>query len=248
MIAPTTILDNWVTKATDVFRAFKEIQGNDTSTKTVIALGTWGSGIQATWTSFKQLVEKATEASFKADIVISISSTHMLHNITSCFAVPPAIINSNKDLYPSLAKYSELVKVSYQYRNSLIEVGLSLEFAANAYELKKEPAKIDDVQLYADCYTHSIASVSAACSKRTTFNRVIPQTTVLNIHEKAKNIVYMHENKETFMAKVNYIMNITRWPRFALLVYNVHMADITKGCGYGDPFYLLEDMKRALKS
>lgn len=149
MIAPTTILDNWVTKATDVFRAFKEIQGNDTSTKTVIALGTWGSGIQATWTSFKQLVEKATEASFKADIVISISSTHMLHNITSCFAVPPAIINSNKDLYPSL---------------------------------------------------------------------------------------------------VNYIMNITRWPRFALLVYNVHMADITKGCGYGDPFYLLEDMKRALKS
>ncbi|XP_049526486.1 uncharacterized protein LOC119459458 isoform X2 [Dermacentor silvarum] len=208
MIAPTTILDNWVTKATDVFRAFKEIQGNDTSTKTVIALGTWGSGIQATWTSFKQLVEKATEASFKADIVISISSTHMLHNITSCFAVPPAIINSNKDLYPSLAKYSELVKVSYQYRNSLIEVGLSLEFAANAYELKKEPAKIDDVQLYADCYTHSIASVSA----------------------------------------VNYIMNITRWPRFALLVYNVHMADITKGCGYGDPFYLLEDMKRALKS
>ncbi|XP_065292716.1 uncharacterized protein [Dermacentor albipictus] len=247
MIAPTPTLEHWLRKAKDIFGQFKSIQGNDSSKKTVLALGTWGSGIRSVWQSFKKLVERATEASFKADIVIMISSTNLLYNTSSCSAVPPNVITSRNPMYPSLETYSELVKASYPYSNKLIEVGLSMEFAANVYKLKREPKTIDDVNLYEPCIWHSIGSITVACRKRSSYKIVFEPETVLTMQDGAKDVVYMHDSQRTFNVKVKYIMRLQRWPHFAWLVYNVHMADITNRCNYRGPFYLLGDMKNAFR-
>ncbi|XP_070389656.1 uncharacterized protein [Dermacentor albipictus] len=101
IITKPTVLHQTVLALRPAIEALKNIQGSDPGKTTVIAIGSYdysGSGFMA---KYKDIFAEVV-GTFKADIVIAISSVGSMEDEANCYAAPPNVLTSPILRFPSM--------------------------------------------------------------------------------------------------------------------------------------------------
>ncbi|KAK8769382.1 hypothetical protein V5799_014152 [Amblyomma americanum] len=162
LVAPITKLEQWVNKAKDIFLEFKNVQGNDQSKRTIIAMGTFN--YSSAMAQYADLFRRTIAKDYKADVVIVVSSSNIQEDVTSCRVVPPGALYIPPGNNPSFDVLMNMVKKANQYPDKYKIVGLSLEMAALVYRYHKNITTPGDVRINEPCTQYALVPVDVVSS------------------------------------------------------------------------------------
>ncbi|KAL1435020.1 hypothetical protein MTO96_001569 [Rhipicephalus appendiculatus] len=220
-----------------VVDALKDFQGNFPDTMTIIAIGSYDYSPAGFMDEYKNIVEEVVNT-FKADVVIAISSVGSMEDDDNCYAAPPNVLSSNLTRFPSLESHWHFLKASTTYSNARTIVGLSYEMATLMYVLKKDVTSVANA-IYERCTGIALTSRDAVCGQRTTLDMeaqyidkpyMIFGTFVRN--SSRRNVAfseYFLSAREKFDQARRNFGRIRR--RAAFVLFNVHLVDVRKKCG-----------------
>ncbi|KAH6926047.1 hypothetical protein HPB50_013453 [Hyalomma asiaticum] len=165
-----------------VVEALKDLQGSDPDRRTVIAVGSYDYSGQSFVNEYDYIIREIVET-FKADIVIAISSVSSMEDEDKCFAAPPNVLSTVKERFPSMETHWRFIQNSTTYSNSKTLVGVSLEMATLMYVLKQDASNLMDA-LYARCRGFTLTSRDAFFLARRDYGRIRHRAALMlfNVH------------------------------------------------------------------
>ncbi|KAH7973195.1 hypothetical protein HPB52_022754 [Rhipicephalus sanguineus] len=158
MVTDATHVAANVNKAKLIIDRLKDLQGNDATRKTMIALGLSDYSEPDAWNLYSSQFRVAVERT-KADTVFALSSVGSQQSGANCVAVPPAVFDIAKlpdaaeaqsAPFPNLKRHATLVAADVRYGRSNVKLGLSFEMGTLVYKFETnqdEPEK----SVYAKC-------------------------------------------------------------------------------------------------
>ncbi|XP_070389654.1 uncharacterized protein [Dermacentor albipictus] len=236
IITKPTVLHQTVLALRPAIEALKNIQGSDPGKTTVIAIGSYdysGSGFMA---KYKDIFAEVV-GTFKADIVIAISSVGSMEDEANCYAAPPNVLTSPILRFPSMESHWPLVRHNATYANGETLVGLSFEMGALIYVLKQDAKSLND-SAYASCMEAGMTSQDAIC----TFSKNVDKKNQWLKEPYMVYGTYIHNNTKRHVAFSEYFTSVREkytkavrifgslHHRSALLMFNVHLGDVRKKC------------------
>ncbi|XP_070389657.1 uncharacterized protein [Dermacentor albipictus] len=236
IITKPSVLHQTVLAVRPAIEALKNIQGRDPGKTTVIAIGSYdysGSGFMA---KYKDIFAEVV-GTFKADIVIAISSVGSMENEANCYAAPPNVLISPILRFPSMESHWPLVRHNATYANGETLVGLSFEMGALIYVLTQDAKSLND-SAYASCTEAGMTSQDAICP----FSKNIDKKNQWLKEPYMVYGTYIHNNTKRHVAFSEYFTSLREkytkarrifgslHHRSALLMFNVHLGDVRKKC------------------
>ncbi|KAL1482728.1 hypothetical protein MTO96_033598 [Rhipicephalus appendiculatus] len=125
-----------------IIKKLKELQGSDPKAKTVLAFGPYEYSADFMTTIQAEFTDAVN--TFKADIVIAITSTGWLASEGDCKATPPNSINTDKLGHTVLESHWFAVSAKTNFSKPSIITGLSFELSALKYIMVENPTSLND--------------------------------------------------------------------------------------------------------
>ncbi|KAL1479816.1 hypothetical protein MTO96_051554 [Rhipicephalus appendiculatus] len=233
-----------------IIAKLKELQGSDPKAKTVLAFGPneysadFMTTIQAEFTNAVN--------TFKADIVIAITSTGWLASEGDCRATPPNSINTDKLGHTVLESHWFAVSAKTIFSKPSIITGLSFELSALKYIMVENPTSLNDsvfrpVLVRTEDWDkkRSATTVISLEAPRTT--SAIPYTRTASSPVRRKSLTWSEYNDSLAIKFLNALNDLGELRKeTAWLLYNVHNEGPTNGCP-GTSFTVLKHFRAALK-
>ncbi|KAL3235229.1 hypothetical protein MRX96_022518 [Rhipicephalus microplus] len=145
MVTSVKTWDDSMNRARGTIAKLKEIQGDDSNRKIVIALGLFDYNEPNAWDKYRKGFRDAVENTM-ADTVIAISSMSMVESSDTCYAAPTSVLDSSRlqdparttaKSYPDLKTHAALVSANVMYNKNSTRLGLSFEMGALFYSLNE---------------------------------------------------------------------------------------------------------------
>ncbi|XP_070389658.1 uncharacterized protein [Dermacentor albipictus] len=238
IITKPTVLYQTVLALRPAIEALKNIQGSDPGKTTVIAIGSYDYSVSGFMAKYKDIFAEVV-GTFKADIVIAISSVGSMEDEANCYAAPPNVLTSPILRFPSMRSHWHLVSSNTtRYINNNILVGLSFEMGALIYVLKKDARNLNS-SAYAECTNFGMTSRDVICATRKHVDRdeqLLRRpyfiygtflTTSTNRHVAFAE--YHTSVRDKYTAARRRFGSVRK--RAALMLFNVHLGDVRKKCG-----------------
>ncbi|XP_065303991.1 uncharacterized protein [Dermacentor albipictus] len=234
-------------------RELKNMQGNDLTQKTILAMGLYDYGRRGEhYANFANLFKEAIESSH-ADTVIAISSVGWMYNPRLCECTPPSVWDTatlpGKSVswgkrYPDLKRSAALMSKDHRYNNSKVQVGLSFELATLVYNRSQAYTyrrAVNIALLHSYCNQFFATSFDVVpCKIGSTSSRIRVHPDInMAFRRYVPSLIFLFEDEDTLAKKCK---DLTRpstnlRPNMAILLLNVHLVDYnaTSECGNTDP-------------
>ncbi|KAH8028982.1 hypothetical protein HPB51_021837 [Rhipicephalus microplus] len=165
MVTSVKTWDDSMNRARGTIAKLKEIQGDDSNRKIVIALGLFDYNEPNAWDKYRKGFRDAVDTNNEqvnpkvrhvgvdlgarntmADTVIAISSMSMVESSDTCYAAPTSVLDSSRlqdparttaKSYPDLKTHAALVSANVMYNKNSTRLGLSFEMGALFYSLNE---------------------------------------------------------------------------------------------------------------
>ncbi|KAL1435058.1 hypothetical protein MTO96_001604 [Rhipicephalus appendiculatus] len=219
------------------FELLTHLKYGDKSRKVVLGVGF--QLYQHTSDQFAIALEAIKEMSF--DILILITSTSIgMRSGPKGFPAP----NEMDGTFPwhfNMEQGSKYANEIYTYKTKKPMVGISLQMAATRL--------LTNASYYSSSVIDYIRHTSPdkACEAPSKNRKYLPAPAWLSwVTNKTWTETFIYDDNKTFRKKVSYARKLNRYPKFAWLVYNVHLAPTSSKCNW-DQYYLLKLLKGMYK-
>ncbi|KAL1481458.1 hypothetical protein MTO96_015609 [Rhipicephalus appendiculatus] len=253
MVTDATHVAADVERARLVIDRFKELQGNDATRKTMIAMGLSDYSEPDAWnlysTQFRIAIEKT-----KADTVFALSSMGSQQSGDNCIAVPPAVFDAARlpdvadaqsAAFPSLKRQATLVSADVQYGRSNIKLGLSFEMGTMVYQFETVQEH-PDKSVYAKCTVGYVTNADVVDCETEGLTEQIPAGLFIGVLKDDLKVVFMWDNEVTFSTKLDDLRKLSKLRSgMSLLLHNSHLGDFSGTC-MKDPFERIQSIKKHL--
>ncbi|KAL1435028.1 hypothetical protein MTO96_001576 [Rhipicephalus appendiculatus] len=170
---------------------------------------------------------------FNVDTVFAITSVGLQDTSDKCYSLPPNILSTVMNKYPSLLDHWELVTTKMAYKNKAT-VGVSFEMGTMMYWLKQAATSVDG-SIYKECNAVSMTSRDAICDST---SKILSPALVQGgyVFSTRQDLVVFSEYTRTLVDKLQYAKDdgekkgqpLRR--RVALLLFNLHLEDVQRRC------------------
>ncbi|KAL1480661.1 hypothetical protein MTO96_050833 [Rhipicephalus appendiculatus] len=150
-----------ISRMRGIIEKLKELQGSDPGAKTVLAFGPYEYSADFMTTIQAQFTNAVN--TFKADIVIAITSTGWLASEGDCKATPPNSINTDKLGHTVLESHWFAVSAKTTFSKPSIITGLSFELSALKYIMVENPTSLND-SVFRPCLSVQKTGQEALCN------------------------------------------------------------------------------------
>ncbi|XP_070382092.1 uncharacterized protein [Dermacentor albipictus] len=252
-------------KAKELLRKLKGVQGNDATRKTLLAFGIYNYREKDAYTILQEFFTDAIN-NHVADTVIIYSSVGWIEREGVCYSHPTSVFDKSDfkgsavkeaDRAPYISKIAQFMRRTVQYTSDT-KMGLSFELGTLVYTLKNPYSGdiVTDEMVNAECTVLFVTSLDVAPCKLDLQQRRVELFHDVNVAQvkgdKMKAMFF--ESEDTLRRKCLKLAHNSTMLRadMSLLLVNAHLGDPTKSCPdldgreRGEMFWRIEVVKAAL--
>ncbi|KAL1446778.1 hypothetical protein MTO96_028724 [Rhipicephalus appendiculatus] len=219
------------------FEVLTQLKYGDKSRKIVLGVGFWI--YRHTTDDFAGGLKTIKEIHFDILIVITSTSIGMAWGPKGFPA--PNEMNGTIPWHFNMEQGSKYVNEIYTYKKKKLMVGVSLQMAATVF-LTNASYYLSSIQ----DYIHHTRP-DKACEAPSKNRKYLPVPAWLSwVTNETWTETFIYDDKKTIEKKVSYARKLNRYPKFAWLVYNVHLAPTSSKCDW-DQYFLLKLLKNINK-
>ncbi|XP_065311805.2 uncharacterized protein [Dermacentor albipictus] len=259
-------MKNMYSKAKELLKKLKGVQGNDATRKTLLAFGIYNYREKDAYTILQDIFTDAIN-NHVADTVIIYSSVGWIETEGVCYSHPTSVFDKSDfkgssadkeaDRAPYISKIAQFMRRTVRYTSDT-KMGLSFELGTLVYTLKKPYSGniVTDDMVNAECTVLVVTSLDVAPCKSDLQQRRVELFRHVNVAQVKgdKKKAMFFESEDTLRLKCLKLARNATLLRadMSLLLVNAHLGDPTKSCPgrdgreRGEIFWRIEVVKATL--